>query len=261
MSKIKKFKITKYKKKIKPILQMKNISKRYGQQNVLQDLNMNIMPSSITGLLGPNGSGKTTIFNILLGIIKMDAGELFINNDGKKNIDIGSLPIHQRCFENKIKFIPQHDSLFRNMSVIDNLKAIAEIVLKDKRKIEETVENLLSEFALTEQRNTLAHSLSGGQKKKVAICRALIGECRIMVLDEPLSNIDPITIEMIKDVIVKLQLTRSITIIISDHAFENVLQIADEIKILSDGYICSEGPPSSVVKDARAREKYFGLNY
>jgi len=261
MSKIKKFKITKYKKKIKPILQMKNISKRFGQQNVLQDLNMNIMPSSITGVLGPNGSGKTTIFNILLGIIKMDAGELFINRDGKKNIDIGSLPIHQRCYENKIKFIPQHDSLFRNMSVVDNLKAIAEIVLKDRRKIEETVENLLSEFSLNEQRKTLAHNLSGGQKKKVSICRALIGKCRIMVLDEPLSNIDPITIEMIKDVIVKLQLTRSITILISDHAFENVLQIADEIKILSDGYICSEGPPSSVVKDARAREKYFGLNY
>ncbi len=179
----------------------------------------------------------------------------------KKNIDIGSLPIHQRCSENQIKFIPQHDSLFRNMSVVDNLKAIAEIVLKDRRQIEETVENLLSEFSLTEQRKTLAHNLSGGQKKKVAICRALIGKCRIMVLDEPLSNIDPITIEMIKDLIVKLQLTRSITILISDHAFENVLQIADEIKILSDGYICSEGPPSSVVKDARAREKYFGLNY
>ena len=158
MSKIKKFKITKYKKKIKPILQMKNISKKYGQQNVLQDLNMNIMPSSITGLLGPNGSGKTTIFNILLGIIKMDAGELFINHDGKKNIDIGSLPIHQRCFENEIKFIPQHDSLFRNMSVVDNLKAIAEIVLKDRRQIEETVENLLSEFSLTGQRNTLAYN-------------------------------------------------------------------------------------------------------
>ena len=213
------------------------------------------------GLIGLNSSGKTTIFNILLGIIKMDAGELFINHDGKKNIEIGSLPIHQRCFENQIKFIPQHDSLFRNMSVIDNLKAIAEIVLKDRRQIEETVENLLSEFSLTGQRNTLAYNLSGGQKKKVAICRALIGKCRIMVLDEPLSNIDPITIEMIKDVIVRLQLTRSITILISDHAFENVLQIADEIKILSDGYICSEGPPSSVVKDTRAREKYFGLNY
>ena len=261
MSTIKKFKITKYKKEIKPILQMKNISKRYGQQNVLQDLNMSIMPSSITGILGPNGSGKTTIFNILLGIVKMDAGALLINSNGKKNIDIGSLPIHQRCSENQIKFIPQHDSLFRNMTVIDNLKAIAEIVLKDRRQIDETVENLLSEFSLTEQRNTLAHSLSGGQKKKVAICRALIGKCRIMVLDEPLSNIDPITIEMIKDVIVKLQMTRSITILISDHAFENVLQIADEIKILSDGCICSEGPPSSVIKDTRAREKYFGLNY
>ena len=261
MSKIRKFKIKNYKKKIKPVLQMQNISKSYGQLNVLQDLNMNIMPSSITGLLGPNGSGKTTLFNILLGITKMDSGKLFINNDGKKNLNIGSLPIHQRCAENKIKFIPQYDSLFRNLNVEDNLRAVAEIFLKDRREIEEKIENLLSEFSLTEQRKTLAHSLSGGQKKKVAICRALIGDCRIMVLDEPLSNIDPITIEMIKDVIVKLQLTRSITIIISDHAFENVLQIADEVKILSDGYILSEGPPSLVVKDVRAREKYFGVNY
>tara|TARA_B100000749_G_scaffold11730_1_gene9665 strand:- start:409 stop:1194 length:786 start_codon:yes stop_codon:yes gene_type:complete len=261
MSKIRKFKIKNYKKKIKPVLQMQNISKSYGQQNVLQDLNMNIMPSSITGLLGPNGSGKTTLFNILLGITKMDSGKLFINNDGKKNLNIGSLPIHQRCAENKIKFIPQYDSLFRNLNVEDNLRAVAEIFLKDRREIEEKIENLLSEFSLTEQRKTLAHNLSGGQKKKVAICRALIGDCRIMVLDEPLSNIDPITIEMIKDVIVKLQLTRSITIIVSDHAFENVLQIADEVKILSDGYIVSEGPPSTVVKDVRAREKYFGVNY
>ena len=261
MSKIKKFKITKYKKEIKPILQMKNISKRYDQKNVLQDLNMNIMPSSITGLLGPNGSGKTTIFNILLGITKMDAGKLLINRDGKKNIDIGLLPIHQRCLENQIKFIPQHDSLFRNLSVEDNLKAIGEIVLKDKRQIEEKVENLLSEFSLSNQRKTMAHSLSGGQKKKVTIMRALIGECRIMFMDEIFSNIDPITIEMIKDVIVKLQLTRNITILISDHAFENVLQIADEIKILSNGYIVSEGSPSSIVKDVRARSVYFGEHY
>ena len=261
MSKIRKFKIKNYKKKIKPVLQMQNISKSYGQLNVLRDLNMNIMPSSITGLLGPNGSGKTTLFNILLGITKMDSGKLFINIDGKKNLNIGSLPIHQRCAENKIKFIPQYDSLFRNLNVEDNLRAVAEIFLKDRREIEEKIENLLSEFSLTEQRKTLAHNLSGGQKKKVAICRALIGDCRIMVLDEPLSNIDPITIEMIKDVIVKLQLTRSITILISDHAFENVLQIADEVKILSDGYIVSEGSPSSVVKDVRAREKYFGVNY
>ncbi len=116
-------------------------------------------------------------------------------------------------------------------------------------------------YSLIEQRKTLAHSLSGGQKKKVAICRALIGDCRIMVLDEPCSNIDPITIEMIKDVIVKLQLTRSITILVSDHSFEHILKIADEIKILSDGHIITEGPPSSVVKDSRAREKYFGVDY
>ena len=261
MNKIRKFKIKNYKKKIKPVLQMQNISKSYGQLNVLRDLNMSIMPGSITGLLGPNGSGKSSLFNILVGVTKMDSGKLFINRDGKKNLDIGSLPIHQRCSENKIRFIPQHDSLFRNLNVEENLKAVAEIFLKNKREIDEKIENLLSEFSLIENRKTLAHSLSGGQKKKLSICRALIGDCRIMVLDEPLSNIDPITIEMIKDVIVKLQLTRSITIIISDHAFENVLQIADEVKILSDGCIVSEGPPSSVVKDVRAREKYFGVNY
>ena len=240
---------------------MVNISKSYGPLNVLRDLNMNIMPSSITGLLGPNGSGKTTLFNILLGITKMDTGKLFINHDGKKSIDIGSLPIHQRCSENQIKFIPQYDSLFRNLNVEDNLRAVAEIFLKDRREIDEKIENLLSEFTLSEHRKTLAHSLSGGQKKKVAICRALIGDCRIMVLDEPCSNIDPITIEMIKDVIVKLQLTRSITILVSDHSFEHILKIADEIKILSDGHIITEGPPSSVVKDSRAREKYFGVDY
>ena len=240
---------------------MVNISKSYGQLNVLRDLNMNIMPGSITGLLGPNGSGKTSLFNILLGITKMDAGKLFINNDGKKNVDIGSLPIHQRCAEYKIKFIPQNDCLFRNLDVEDNLKGIAEIYLKDRREIDEKVENLLSEFNLIEHRKTLAHSLSGGQKKKVAICRALIGDCRIMILDEVLSNIDPITIEMIKDLIVKLQITRSMTIVLSDHGFSNVLQIADEIKILSDGHIISEGPPSSVKTDSRALEKYFGLDY
>ena len=154
MSNIKKFKITKYKKKIKPIIQMVNISKSYGQLNVLRDLNMNIMPGSITGLLGPNGSGKTSLFNILLGITKMDAGKLFINNDGKKNVDIGSLPIHQRCAEYKIKFIPQNDCLFRNLDVEDNLKSIAEIYLKDRREIDEKVENLLSEFNLIEHRKT-----------------------------------------------------------------------------------------------------------
>ena len=243
------------------ILQVDKLSKYFGGLGAVSNCSLKIKKGSITGIIGPNGSGKTTLFNILLGITKMDSGKLFINNDGKKNLNIGSLPIHQRCAENKIKFIPQYDSLFRNLNVEDNLRAVAEIFLKDRREIEEKIENLLSEFSLTEQRKTLAHSLSGGQKKKVAICRALIGDCRIMVLDEPLSNIDPITIEMIKDVIVKLQLTRSITIIISDHAFENVLQIADEVKILSDGYIVSEGPPSSVIKDVRAREKYFGVNY
>ena len=259
--KIKRFKITKYKKEIKPVLQMKNISKKYEQKNVIQDLDMNVMPSSITGLLGPNGSGKTTLFNLLLGIVKADSGQILVCPDGKKNFRLESLPIHERCKQYKIGFIPQNESLFRLLSCEDNLRGIGEIVLKDKRKIDEKVENLLSEFSLLECRKTLATNLSGGQKKKLSIARALIDDCRILFMDEIFSAVDPITIEMIKDVIVKLQVTRNITILISDHAFENVLQIADNIKILSDGHIVSEGSPSNIVKDVSARKVYFGDSY
>ena len=142
--KIKRYKITKYKKEIKPVLQMKNISKKYEQKNVIQDLDMNVMPSSITGLLGPNGSGKTTLFNLLLGIVKADSGQILACPDGKKIFRLESLPIHERCKQYKIGFIPQNESLFRLLSCEDNLRGIGEIVLKDKRKIDEKVENLLS---------------------------------------------------------------------------------------------------------------------
>ena len=259
--KIKKFRITKYKKEIKPILQMKNICKKYDQLNVIDDLNMNILPSSITGLLGPNGSGKTTLFNILLGIVKADSGNILASPDGKQTFKLETMPIHERCKKYKIGFIPQSESLFRGLSCEDNLRGIGEIVLKDKRKIEEKVDSLLSEFSLFECRKTLARNLSGGQKKKLSIARALISDCRILFMDEIFSAIDPITIEMIKDIIVKLQVTRNITILISDHAFENVLQIADNIKILSNGHIISEGSPSSIVKDVSARKVYFGDSY
>jgi lipopolysaccharide export system ATP-binding protein len=259
--KIKKFKITKYKKEIKPILQMKNISKKYDQRHIINNLKMDIMPSSITGLLGPNGSGKTTLFNLLLGIVKVDSGKIIISPDGKKMLPLENLPIHERCKKYKIGFIPQNESLFRGLSCEDNLKGIGEILLKDKRKIDEKVENLLSEFSLFECRKTLASDLSGGQKKKLSIARALIDDCRILFMDEIFSAVDPITIEMIKDVIVKLQVTRNITILISDHAFENVLQIADNIKILSEGQIVSEGSPSNIVKDVSARKVYFGDSY
>ena len=261
MSKIKKFRITKYKKEVRPIIQMKGMYKKYGQKNVIQDLDLNILPASINGLLGPNGSGKTTLFNLLLGIVKADTGQIFGCLDGKKTSRIDYLSIHERCKEYRIGFIPQNESLFRGLSCEDNLKGVGEIVLKDKRQVEEKVENLLTEFSLSECRQTLASDLSGGQKKKLSIARALIGDCRILFMDEIFSAIDPITIEMIKDTIVKLQVTRNITILISDHAFENVLQIADNIFILSEGKITSQGKPSEIVKDTRARKVYFGESY
>ena len=128
--KIKKFRITKYKKVVRPILQMKSICKKYGRNNVIQDLNLNILPSSINGLLGPNGSGKTTLFNLLLGIVKADSGQIFGSIDGKKISRLDTLPIHERCREYKIGFIPQNESVFRSLSCEDNLKGVGEIEVK-----------------------------------------------------------------------------------------------------------------------------------
>jgi lipopolysaccharide export system ATP-binding protein len=203
------------------------------------------MPGSITGLLGPNGCGKTTLFQCLLGIIKMDTGKLFINLDGKKNVDIGSMPIHQRCSENQIRYIPQSDSLFRHLSIEQNLRAVGEIFLKNRRELDEKIESLLSEFNLIENRKTLAINLSAGQKKKTQICRALIGNCRILIMDEPLSAVDPITISMIKDLIVRLALNKSETIHVMD-LFSASLTIKSLIIEIVMGSTADKG--SSIIK-------------
>ena len=151
---VKKFRIIKY-KNIKPILRVKNLSKSFGSRQIIQNLSLSINPGSINGLLGPNGSGKTTLFNLLLGILKVDQGEIYAKGDTK----IKSMPIHERANRFKIGYIPQNESVFRGLTCQDNLKAIAEISIKNKRERNEAVERLLEEFSLTDVRNTIANSL------------------------------------------------------------------------------------------------------
>jgi len=253
---VKKFRIVKYKNN-KPILKVKNISKSFGGRQIIQNLNLSIDPGSINGLLGPNGSGKTTLFNLLLGILRVDQGEIFAKGD----IKIKSMPIHERASRFKIGYIPQNESIFRGLTCEDNLKAIAEISIKDKRERNEVVERLLAEFSLLDVKNTLAQSLSGGQKKKLVIARALINKPEILLMDEIFSAIDPITIDIIKNIIVQLQTTRNLSILITDHAFSNVLEVADKIFIISDGQIVSSGKPQDIIRDASARKVYFGNTY
>ena len=254
MSKVKKFRILKYKTTIKPVLKVKNISKSFDGRPILQNLNINIFPGSINGLLGPNGSGKTTLFNLLLGVLKPNSGEIFA-----KSTKIDTLPIHERCSKFRIAYVPQRESLFSGLSCEDNIKAIAEITLKNRRMIDEVVERLLSEFTLLDVKKTLARELSGGQKKKLSIARALINDPEILLLDEIFAALDPITIDIIKKHITNLQTTRkSISILISDHIFPHVLDISDNIFLINDGQIIGSGKPQDIIKDADARKAYFG---
>ncbi len=254
MSKNKKFRIISFKNS-KPILKAKNISKFIDNRHILQNLNLSINPSEIVGLLGPNGAGKSVTFKVLLGIMKADKGEISISGT-----PISNLPVHERSSKFKIGYIPQNESIFTGLSCESNLRAIAEIVIKNQDERQKIVENLLTEFSLNDVRNVIAKNLSGGQKKKLVIARALINKPRILLMDEVFSAIDPITIEVIKDIIINLQ-KRGISILITDHAFDNVLQISDKVFIISDGQIVSSGKPQEIVKDQQARKIYFGDTY
>ena len=257
--KIKTFRIIKY-KNIQPTLRVKNISKSIDGKKIIQNLSISINPGSINGLLGPNGSGKTTLFNLILGIMKADHGEIFAQ-ERKKIEKISLLPVHERASRFRIGYIPQNESIFRSLSCESNLKAIAQIAIKNKREQDEMVERLLEEFTLTDVRKVLALNLSGGQKKKLVIARALINKPRILLMDEIFSAVDPITIETIKKIILNLQTKFGISILITDHAFDNVLQISDKIFIISEGQIVSSGKPQDIVRDENARQVYFGETY
>ena len=250
----KKFRIISFKNS-KPVLSAKNISKTIDDRPILQNLNFSINPSEIVGLLGPNGAGKSVTFKIILGIMRADKGDVSISGTR-----INNLPVHQRASQFKIGYIPQNESIFSGLTCEENLKGIAEIVIKDSDQRKKIVENLLTEFSLIDVRNVLAKNLSGGQKKKLIIARALINKPKILLMDEVFSAIDPITIEVIKDIIVNLQ-RRGISILITDHAFDNVLQISDKVFIISDGQIVSSGKPQEIVKDQQARKIYFGDTY
>jgi len=253
MSNIKKFRIVKWKKK--PFLQAKNISKSFDERPVLQNINFSVYPGEIFGVLGPNGAGKSVTFQILIGTLKASGGEVWVS--GK---NISEVPIHDRAKKFRMGYIPQNESIWRGLSCMENLLAASEICIRDKKLQESTVEQLLTEFSLNDVRNVKASNLSGGQRRKVVIARALINNPRIIIMDEPYSQIDPRNIEIIKDIIFRLR-QKGIAIILSDHSVGNVLSCADRCIIISDGQILTSGTPEACVRDKKARSIYFGQNF
>ena len=253
MASIKKFRILKFKSK--PILTVKGISKLIDKRVILRKIDFEINKGEIFGLLGPNGAGKSVTFNVLLGIMKADHGNVFV--EGTR---ITNFAIHERAKKFRIGYIPQNDSVFKGLSCINNLKAIAEITIKDRVKQESVVEELLSEFNLSHLRNVISNNLSGGERKKLVIARALVNNPKILLMDEPYGAVDPINIDMIKKIIIDLQ-KKGVSVLITDHSAQNVLSIVDRCSIISGGEIITSGKPKEIIHNNKARQLYFGENF
>ena len=253
---IKKFRIKSFKNQ-KPVVHLKKISLSFGKRQILDDITFKVNSGQVLGLLGPNGVGKSTIFNLITGLIKPNYGSINFNN-----IDATNYPIYERTIKFRIGFCPQYGGYFSDLTLIDNLKCVGEILIKDDRKRNEKINQLISKFELDAVRDFKVKFLSGGQRKKCVIALALLGNPQILLLDEPYSALDLLTVKMLQEIIVNLQTENpKISIIICDHAARDILAVADSSIILSNGKIIAQGTPSELMNDAGARTHYFGESF
>ena len=253
---IKKFRIKSFKNQ-KPVVHLKKISLSFGKRQVLDDITFKVNAGQVLGLLGPNGVGKSTIFNLITGLIKPNYGSINFNN-----IDATNYPIYERTIKFRIGFCPQYGGYFSDLTLIDNLKCVGEILIKDDRQRNERINQLISKFELDAVRDFKVKFLSGGQRKKCVIALALLGNPQILLLDEPYSALDLLTVKMLQEIIVNLQTENpKISIIICDHAARDILAVADSSIILSNGKIIAQGTPSELMNDAGARTHYFGESF
>ena len=250
----KSFRILKFKKS-KPILKISGISKSYGHRLVLKKINFELHKSEIFGVLGPNGCGKTTIFNSIMGICRINEGNIFVNN-----IKINNLPIHERATKFRIGYIPQNSAVFLGLTCEENIRAIAEVKIKEKSLQENKIQELLSDFNLEYLKNIKAINLSGGEKKRLCISMALVSNPQILLMDEPFAALDLITIDMIKKIIVSLQ-KKLISVIVTDHNAKDLMNVSDRCIIISNGEVIVSGNPRKIINDPRARQLYFGENF
>ena len=250
----KSFRILKFKKS-KPVLKISGISKSYGHRMVLKKINFELHKSEIFGVLGPNGCGKTTIFNSIMGICRINEGNIFVNN-----IKINNLPIHERATKFRIGYIPQNSAVFLGLTCEENIRAIAEVKIKEKSLQENKIQELLSDFNLEYLKNIKAINLSGGEKKRLCISMALVSNPQILLMDEPFAALDLITIDMIKKIIVSLQ-KKLISVIVTDHNAKDLMNVSDRCIIISNGEVIISGNPRKIINDPKARQLYFGENF
>tara|TARA_Y100001958_G_C21034432_1_gene406249 strand:+ start:40 stop:816 length:777 start_codon:yes stop_codon:yes gene_type:complete len=255
MAIIKKFRIKNFKQE-KELLRLEKISVYFGKRKILEDLNLNLNQGEILGLLGPNGVGKSTIFNIIIGLLRPNYGSVFIE---KKNVTQD--PIFYRTKNYKIGYVPQHGGYFHDLTLRENLKAISEIVIENKKLRDEKINLLISKFELEPLQNIKAEFLSGGQKKRLVISLALLSNPKILLLDEPFAALDIMTIKNLQQIIVDLQTQNNISIILCDHQARDLLTCVDLAIVLSNGRVVAKDTPNNLIKNIDAQNAYFGDSF
>jgi lipopolysaccharide export system ATP-binding protein len=235
-------------------LSARGLTKRYGDREVVRGLDLEVLPGEVVGLLGPNGAGKTTSFNMIVGGVRPTRGRVFLGDQ-----DLTDLPMYRRA-RLGITYLPQEPSIFRRLTVAQNVLAILETVERDRTRRRERLQELLSELGLADKADQRGDSLSGGERRRVEITRALVLEPKFMLLDEPFSGIDPIAVMEIQKIIEQLQ-ARGIGIVLTDHNVRETLAICDRAYIIKDGAVVYQGTPEQVAADPKVRAIYLGEGF
>ena len=240
-------------------LSAQGLQKRYGSRTVVQDVSLEVESGQVVGLLGPNGAGKTTSFYMIVGLVPLDSGEIKLNGE-----PITNLPIHQRS-QMGLSYLPQEASVFRKLNVEDNIRAVLELQYENGRKLSEEeisqrLNSLLSELQISHLRNNTAISLSGGERRRVEIARALASQPKFILLDEPFAGVDPIAVGEIQR-IVRFLKERGIGILITDHNVRETLGICDHAYIISEGKVLAFGAPENIIDNDAVKKVYLGENF
>jgi lipopolysaccharide export system ATP-binding protein len=236
------------------ILRTDKIYKYYNKKPVVNGVSIELRQGEIVGLLGPNGAGKTTTFYSIVGLIKSNKGAVFLND-----IDITSQPMYKRA-QMGIGYLPQEASVFRSMSVEDNIKSVLEMTKLTKEQQYEKCEQLIKEFGLTKVRKNIGNLLSGGERRRTEIARALATEPKFILLDEPFAGVDPIAVEDIQNIVQKL-VQKNIGVLITDHNVHETLSITDRAYLLFEGAVLKQGSSEDLASDEKVRKLYLGKNF
>jgi len=239
---------------VTPKIETRDLVREFGKRRVVDGVNINVSAGEIVGLLGPNGAGKTTTFYMVVGLIGATAGEVYLNDD-----NLTSMPMYRRA-RRGIGYLPQEASIFRKMTVEQNIRAIAETLPLTKTQRNACVEEHLEELGLTHLAKQKAYTLSGGERRRLEISRALVTQPKFLLMDEPFSGVDPISVSEVQKIILQLK-ERGIGVLITDHNVRETLSIVDRAYLLHEGSVLCEGTSDYLINDPKSREFYLGEDF